>query len=233
MTKACLTRLSRSAFLTALCLAACLTLPPAARADSTNAVPDMTLSDTPFDPQQAPWVTPEVRTSMASFNTQFGQGQLTAYVITASPTGIWGVRSAAPGAAVPASLSDMARQALEQCEWFYLMPCYILAMNGKWAKGPDGNFARQPQMLDPDPRRYDYSRVPFVPEADRRTLRDYLYQAGPKAMAITDGGYWTWRGGATLAEALTAALGDCKAGNSNTDCNIYAINNFVVMDFAR
>ncbi len=64
--------------------------------------------------------------------------------------------------------------ALEECEYSNFMPCYLIALNGFSTRDGNGDYAQQPQMLDPEPKRFDYTRVPFVTEADRRSLRQNL-----------------------------------------------------------
>jgi hypothetical protein len=36
-----------------------------------------------------------------------------------------------------------------------------------------------------------------------------------------------------MAEAITLALSDCKTGNGDSDCYLYAVNDFVVIDFSQ
>lgn len=203
-------------------------------ADSTNAPPVLPTSDIALDVATVPWLTDAARQYLTELQAGFVAGQTAAYVMVASPSGNWGVRSAVVGGIVPPAQSELARQALEQCEFYNKLPCYIVAMNGKSMRDPVAGYAAQPYMLDNDVKRFDYAEVPFVPELDRLSLRGYQTLASPKAMALSDTGYWATSGGATALEAITSALSSCKAGNSGqADCDIYAIEDRVVMNLAR
>lgn len=207
--------------------------PGVATAESTNAMPIIAVSDVPVDVASIPWLTDAARTYVGELDARFQKAEVSAYVVAAAPNGVWGVRSNVAGGYVDPSIADMARQALEQCEFWYLLPCYIVAINGMAARDALGGYADQPQMLDPEPSRFDYARVPFAPEVDRRSLRDYQNAPAPKALAMSDNGWWTYKSGKTAAEAITQALAACKAGNGEQDCMLYALNNIVVLDFSR
>lgn len=203
-------------------------------ADSTNQPPVLAVSEIALDPATLPWLNETARKYLTDLNAGFVSGQTVAYVLAASPSGSWGVRSAVAGGVVPASQAELARQALEQCEYYNKLPCYIVAMNGKSMRDPVAGFAAQPYMLDDDVKLFDYAEVPFVPEVDRLSLRSYQLLAAPKAMALSDTGYWATSGGATALEAITTALSTCKTGNTGqTDCALYAVDNRIVMDMAR
>jgi hypothetical protein len=204
-----------------------------AAAQSTNAKPVLSITDVPLDPAQLPWLSEETRNYVADVARQFQSGQITAFVIAAAPNGNYGVRTAYAGNTVEPSLSDMARGALEHCEYYYLLPCRIVAINNRATQDETGSWAEQPFMLSPEPARFDYSKVPFLSEAGRRALRDYAGAASPKALAISDNGYWAWKTGSTASDAITLALAECKTGNSNYDCMLYSLNNVVVLDLTR
>lgn len=193
----------------------------------------MAVSTTPYDASKTPWVDDASRASIVGLQQQFQAGEYTTFILAVGPSGNWGYRVLAPDSYTPPNPTDLARMALEQCEWGYLMPCYLVAVNGMSAKDPVLGYLPQPQMLDPAPKRFDYTAIPFVAEVDRRNLRQYLYSASPKAMAVATGGYWAYDTGATSQEAITKVMDSCKAGNSGQDCTLYALNNFVVMDFSR
>lgn len=205
-----------------------------ALADSTNLPPVLPSSEVALDVATLPWLNDTARQYLTELNAGFVSGQTVAYVMVASPSGNWGVRSAVAGGIVPPAQTELARQALEQCEYYNKLPCYIVAMNGKSMHDPVAGFAPQPYMLDNDVKRFDYAEVPFVPEVDRLSLRGYQTLASPKAMALSDTGYWATSGGATGLEAITSALSTCKAGNSGqADCSLYAVEDRIVMDLAR
>jgi|GEM_PF-5707370 len=203
-----------------------------AGADSSNAEPVIEISTVPLDVAKLPWISDETRSYVADTDSQFKSGQIAAYVFASSPNGNWGMRTMAPGVVTP-SIRDLARQALEQCEYFYVMPCRIMAVNGMSTQDETGGWADQPFMLTPDPARFDFERIPFVSEQDRFLLRDYGFQSNPKALAVSDGGYWSWKGADSVQDAITLAMSDCKTGNGGSDCYLYAVNDFVVMDFKR
>lgn len=214
-------------------LLACAALTAPALADSTNAEPVITLTDTPFDANALPWVAAETKTFLSAQVASLQKGELTSMAIAAAPNGVWGYRATAAGGYAAPSITDTVRQALEQCEFYNVMPCYLVSVNGKSTADTNGSYATQPHMLRPDPAAFDYTRVPFAPELDRRNLRDYGLSAGPKAMALHDNGYWGWKTGTTIADAITQAMATCKTGNGDVDCQLYAVNNTVVMDFPR
>lgn len=203
-----------------------------ATADSTNASPLIEMTTVPVDVAKLPWISDETRTFVSDTEAQLKSGEIIGYVFATSPNGNWGMRTLSPGVTSP-SIQDLARQALEQCEYYYVMPCRILAINGMSTQNAMGGWADQAYMLDPEPARFDFERIPFVSEQDRFLLRDYFFQANPKALAISDGGYWSWKGADTVQDAITLAMNDCKTGNGDQDCYLYAVNDFVVMDFKR
>jgi hypothetical protein len=204
-----------------------------ADAASTNASPVIQITDIPLDVAKLPFLDDSIRTYLKDLSAQYQAGTVTAFVVAAGPTGSWGVRSTVPGGAVSVSLEDMARQTLEQCEFYYLMPCRIIAINNKMTTDANGGWAQQPFTLDPAPAKFDYMTIPFVNEWDRRTLRDYLYAASPKMLLISPSGFWSYKTGTDMADAYNQAQAACKPGNQNVDCSIYAVNNYVVMDFTR
>lgn len=206
---------------------------PAAQAASTNTPPIIQISDIPMDVAKLPWVDEATRTYLTDISAQFKAGTVNSFVVAAAPNGTWGVRTTVPGGAIAVSVEDTARQALEQCEYYFLLPCRIIAINDRMAMDANGGWAQQPFTLDPAPSRFDYSTIPFVNEWDRRTLRDYLYAAAPKMLMISASGFWSYKTGTDMADAYNQAQASCKAGNQNVDCAIYAVNNIVVMDFSR
>ena len=205
----------------------------ALHADSTNAIPNLTVSTTPFDATKTPWVDDASRATILGLHDQFKAGQYTTIILAIGTSGNWGYRVLTPDSYTPPNLNDLVRAALEQCEWGNLMPCYLVEVNGMSAKDPVLGYLPQPQMLDPAPKRFDYTTVPFVPEVDRRNLRQYNFTANPKALAVSTGGFWSYDVGTTNQEAITKVMDTCKAGNAGQDCTLYALGNFVVMDFSR
>jgi hypothetical protein len=203
--------------------------PLAATADATNAPVNLTLQGEPFDPAAVTWLSQEVITNLATYHNDFVAGKTTGYAVAASPYGYYGVRQGFPGPRM--QVAELARGALEQCEWFNGAPCVLISVNGIVPRDANGDYLVQPHMLDPEPKAFDYAHVPFVRDSERRQLRDYLYLGGFRALAVSDSGVWAYRGSDTIAGAVADAMAGCKEATGGFDCNLYAVNRMVVMDF--
>jgi hypothetical protein len=126
------------------------------------------------------------------------------------------------------TLADLARTALETCEYSLGKPCAILAVNGFDTVLKGGGWMKQPEMLSSRPSDFDPSVMPFMPAAGRPETAAYLKASGPRAFALTPKGGWLWRGGANLWQAIAKTLVDCAAQFKDTPCILYAVNNRVV-----
>ena len=206
------------------CLA-CISPPCAAQ--STNAKPDLTKSDAPFDPAKlslpdgAKKVVTEAQADMKA-------GKLAGFVFAASPDmKIWAISAAAKDAP-KYDPADLARAALEGCEFGLGAPCAILSIDGLDTHGKNGLWAKQPAMLSIKPSDFDAGAVPFVAAAARAQAADYGKAAGARAFAVTTGGGWLWRSGPNVAEAINRTMTDCAAQFRNGPCILYAVNSRVV-----
>ncbi|MGI4976467.1 MAG: hypothetical protein ACRYG6_05950 [Janthinobacterium lividum] len=71
----------------------------------------------------------------------------------------------------------------------------------------------------------DASRVPWVGAAGRAAYAEFVRSNLPRAFAVSEDGRHGWAGGATAAEARTAALAACAAkapGGNAPPCVVYA-----------
>jgi hypothetical protein len=121
-----------------------------ARAQSTNAAPDLGKSDAPFDADKAPNVPLEAKQAVADALVKFKSGNLLGFVFVASPDfKVWAV-NAAPKGAADFNLSDLARTTLEGCEYAIGQPCAIISINGFDTRGKSGAWPKQPPMRPGD-----------------------------------------------------------------------------------
>jgi hypothetical protein len=204
----------------------------AATAQSTNAPPVIKITQTPADAKTLPWINDEVRAYADTLAKDFAAGANAGYVLAAAPTGNWGSRISLP-TAPQASVADIARQALETCEYFYTAPCRIIAINGMATRLPDGGWSEQPAMLRGGGGRFDRAEVPFVPEQDRAALRGYGPSPAPKALAMTTEGYWSYSNAASEGEAIAEAIKNCEGEPKARTCFVYAVNDWVVADLLK
>jgi hypothetical protein len=135
---------------------------------------------------------------------------------------------AAPKALADFSLADLARTTLESCEASLGEPCAILSINGFDTRLKTGGWAKQPETLFRRASDFDSAVVPFVPALERLQIAAYQKATGARALAVTTGGGWVWRGGPTLGQAIDKTLADCAAQYKDTPCILYAVNNRVV-----
>jgi hypothetical protein len=216
------------------CLVAALLLlaPAAAFADSTNAPVNLAPSTVPFDPAKVTWLSPENLQKVTTAYQDFLAGKYSIFVLAGSPYGAYGMRLVQPEG-VQHTVPDMARAALEECEWVYGMPCYLLAVNGVVPLDENGAYLEQEQMLDPEPAMFDYARVPFVTSYNRRVLRDYQILRTKRALAVSPSGAFAYQEGQTLSEVVAGAMAACNETAGAELCDLYALNSVVVMDFTR
>lgn len=210
-------------FLTAVLLAsAAQTLPAAGQ--STNAPPVIETFDA-LDPATLPWITPEQRANVAALLEDYKAGRIAYFVVASSPRGTYVTRT---WFALSTGLEEVARQALESCEYVDETPCRLVAVSDRATKRPGGGWAGQPVLLSGEGGLFDHRRVPFVVDADRANLRAYTRAARPKVMMLNNGGYWAYRSGATIAEALAEATKGCEGEPKTTTCFVYAVDDHVV-----
>ena len=199
-----------------------------AMAQSTNAAPDLNKTDTPFDPDKTPGLPPEAKKAVTDAQAKFKSGDLLGFVFAASPGfKVWAL-NAAPKGDSDFNLSDLARTALEGCEYGFGQPCAIVSINGFDTREKSGQWPRQPAMLFWRPSEFDLTVLPFVPATVRPKTSSYKTAIGPRAFAVTTSGAWLWRPGATPLEAIDKTMADCAAQSKTGRCILYAVNNRVV-----
>ena len=209
-----------------LFLTAAVTAP--ARAQSTNAAPDLNKTDTPFDADKTPGLPPEAKKAVTDAQAKFKSGEILGFVFAASPGfKVWAL-NAAPKGDSDFNPSDLARTALEGCEYGVGQPCAIVSINGFDTREKSGQWPRQPAMLFWRPSEFDLTVLPFVPATVRPKTSSYKTAIGPRAFAVTTSGAWLWRPGATPLEAIDKTMADCAAQSKTGRCILYAVNNRVV-----
>lgn len=201
-----------------------------APAQSTNARPIVIMNAAELEPSALPLVSDDARQSFTNALKKIKSGDSLAYVFAASPNGkSWASRSVTPSDKQIPSADDLARMALETCEYWTGASCLILSVNGHDARDAAGTWPVQPRMLDFAPSAFDAQRVPFVTEMDRSRIGDYGRATDQRALVLTDSGGWYWDTEKTIFEAVARAAADCKKDNPPEDCLLYAVNDRVVL----
>ena len=190
--------------------------------------PIIAIGTTDIDPTKYDWLTDQGRKALADSVGQVKSGSLHASVFAAGPGGeYWSYRSA-PKATDLFDLGDLARQALQSCQFYARFPCFIVAINGKEARDANGGIPIQPSQLIEQPAAFDAATIPFLTVTDQRLLEGYGAEPKAKVMVITPSGGWLWRTGDTVFAAMATADTDCKKNYPNDTCIVYAVNNRVV-----
>ncbi len=189
--------------------------------------PVITMTNVPTDPAKYAWLSDDGRKALAGAIDQHKSGSLFAFVFAGAPGDLWAYRSVASDGDLD-SIDDIARQALEACEYYANMPCFIVSVNGLDVRDAAGGMPLQPFFLGTQPTEFDPRRVPFVSATAWSALRSYLSVTTPKAMVISLGGTAWWPGGDNLGAAVAAAYADCQKADANNVCILYAVNNRVV-----
>jgi len=206
---------------------ALLFLAAPAAADGAPA-PVLATTDTPTDPAGFEWLSENGRTALADAIAKHRSGEIFAYVFAGGPGGdYWAYRSAASGKAL-FSLDDLARKALQSCEFFSRAPCFVLSVNGNDARDATGGLPLQPSMLAGQPETFDAARVPFVALSDHALLAAYPSEPKAKVLVVTVNAGWLWRTGANIFEAAATAFADCQKTYPGQACILYAVNSRVV-----
>jgi hypothetical protein len=199
-------------------------------AQSTNAMPDISIGEAAFDPAKLAGLPDAAKQALSSTGDEFKKGDVLGFVFVASPDlKVWSINGV-PKTAPIYSLSDAARVALEGCEYSFGAPCTIFSINGRDTQKKLGGWASQPKMLFRGPGAFDPSVVPFVPAAVRPQLIAYRQATGPRAFIVTTSGGWLWRSGATVGKAVATAEADCATTYKNATCVLYAVNDRVVFE---
>jgi hypothetical protein len=125
---------------------------------------------------------------------------------------------------------DVARIALQLCEWQSDGACILDARNdGLAASGAAGLPPLHPPMLARSGI-VDPALVPFIRDDQRAGLADYRTRSGPKALVLGPATEVFAVGtGATLAAARQAALAECD--HKGGPCVVYAEGDSVVLGY--
>jgi hypothetical protein len=203
---------------------------PLALAQSTNALPDLTTSEAPFDPGKVAGLPDVAKAAVGQAIAKMKSGEILGFVLAASPDlKIWTLNSA-PRTMADYVPSDAGRQALEVCEFEARQPCAILSVNGFQARQRAAGSAPPPEMLFSRASDFDATVLPFVAASTREQAAAYQKAQGPRAFALTTNGLWLWRGGANIIEAIDKTMADCVAEFKPAPCLLYAVNDRVVFE---
>jgi hypothetical protein len=186
----------------------------------------------PVDPKAFPWLDAPGVAALTNDIAQLKSGALSAFVFVAgAKSGKGWINEQATKTDI-ASVEDLARVGLETCEYYNDgEPCYVLSVNGKDGRDSSGTLPVQPDFLDRLPRTFDAAQAPFVWNQDRHSLASYANYARPRALILSESGWWTWHTAATLLDAITQDQADCQkhlATDKDDDCLLYAVNDEVV-----
>lgn len=123
---------------------------------------------------------------------------------------------------------DVARLALQRCEWLTGGACILDARNAQpVALLPSGLAPFHPPRLVRTGRLM-VETVPFIRDDQRPQIERYLAAETPKALALSPGHEEIGVGhGATLEDARRDALSQCRAGR--LDCVVYAEDDRIVL----
>ena len=77
---------------------------------------------------------------------------------------------------------------------------------------------------------FEATRIPFLTDTDQMSAASYATQTSPRVFVVTPSGYWLWRTGKTVFDAIAAAYADCQKGASGQVCVLYAVNDRVVFE---
>jgi hypothetical protein len=207
-----------------------LALPAAAASaeDASPPAPVVIMTDAPTDPARFEWLSEGARTALADMVAKHKSGELFASVFAGAPGGdYWAYRFAADDKAL-FGVDDLARQALQACEFVRRAPCLIVSINGNDARDAAGGLPAQPSLLAGQPVEFDAERVPFVAMNDRLLLAAYPAEPKAKVLVLTINAGWLWRTGANIFEAAATALADCQTTYPGQGCILYAVNDRVV-----
>ncbi len=130
----------------------------------------------------------------------------------------------------PSDIADAARVALELCEFSNHGPCLILSINGHDARGPDGAWPAQPEMLVKTPgSKFDPWTMPLNSQFNRASGGGLGLLPAPEAVVISTGSGWSSGTGKTILEAIDTAFATCAKNHPTNVCVLYSVNGTVVM----
>ncbi len=190
--------------------------------------PFIVMNDVDIDPTAYDWVSEEARDALANATGRLKSGDLHAFVFVGHPGGnYWAMRGASNSSDLY-NIVDLARQALQACEFYADAACFIVSINGKEARDSEGGLLAQPAQLARQPRWFDASRVPFLSMSEQRKVAAYGKETAPKVLVVTATAGWLWRTGDNLFAATAKAYADCQSTYPDVTCILYAVNDRVV-----
>jgi hypothetical protein len=211
-----------------LLLLACVVSAAPAAAQSTNAAPVLVVTTTALDPATLPLTDDTDKKNVTDYltGTKTATGN-SALVAAANMTGVLYYFGTT---ANPSSTADAARVGLELCEYLDRAPCFILSINGNDARGTDGAWPAQPEMLVKTAgSRFDAWMMPFNSQFNR-AIGGWLANAPtPEAVVVSTAGGWSASSGKTILEAITSAYASCLKTYPNNLCLLYSVDGTVVM----
>ncbi|MFO1183431.1 MAG: hypothetical protein U1E56_01430 [Bauldia sp.] len=191
------------------------------------AEPIVAIGSRDIDPAKYEWLSETARRVLKESIEEMQDGKNAGFVFAAAfGTDSWAARFVVKPNE-PYSIADLARQALQACEFYTTVACAIVSINGKEVRLADGSLPLQPRLLVAPAAAFDADQIPFLSRADQALLRAYGRETKPKALIITPTQFWLWRTGDTVFAAIDQAAADCQA-NPGARCILYAVNDRVV-----
>jgi hypothetical protein len=180
------------------------------------------------DPQKIGWLTDQGRKALTAAIDNYKKGATLGFVFAAGPGGeYWANREAAKSVGF-VSIDELARVALQTCEYFRHAACFIVSVDGLDQSGSFGTLVVQPRLLSLRRGRFDPARIPFITSSDQVLAAGYATASGPRAFVVTPNGLWLWRNGKTVFDAIAAGDADCKKQFAGQVCVLYAVDSQVV-----
>jgi len=195
-------------------------------AHAADAKPVIIISNTATDPQKLTWLSDDARKALSDDIAGHKAGTIADFVFVAAGS-VWQGRTVAKAGDF-ASVEDLARIALQACEFNRHAPCAIVSINGYDAVDATGTYPVQPRLLDEQPKSFEAARIPFL-HADYQALAaKYAMAAGPRAFVLSASDTFAWETGKTVFDAIAAAYAGCQKADPTNQCVLYAINDRVV-----
>ena len=190
--------------------------------------PVLLMNSTMVDPQALTWLSDDGRKALIGAIADLKAGRSYAFVFAAAPgADAWATRSTSKAGDF-LSVDDLARNALQTCQFFENGPCYIVSIDGHDARDAFGGYPAQPDFLAGQSGTFSPGKIPFITAAEQVTAGAYASQTGPRAFVVTPSDYWLWRTGKTEFDAIATAYADCQKSAPNQVCVLYAVDDKVV-----
>ena len=173
-------RMKALVIVTLLCL-------PQARAQSTNASPDLTRTDAPFDPAKSASLPEPAKAAVTQAEKQMKSGALAGFIFAASPDlKVWTLK-AAPKTTSDFSRADLARTTLEACDFNADQPCKILSVDGYDTRQKAGGWPKQPDALIQRPGDFEFVSPTFCSRCGTSEGGGVSESGRPSRLRIDDG----------------------------------------------